>query len=401
VDDKAGLLRTARDELVQGRAAEAREIYQRLLADDQRDAEALLGLVRVALYTGDYPLARQLAERALGLRAGHLETEVLRAVAIEAQGDLAAAVELVRTLAQSNPGSCLANYHAGRLLAAVGQCDQALPYLERATQFEGQHHERQHYEITNLIGYVLQRLGRYDEAARVHRRALLMAPEKMDAYLGLGDALVARGELDGALTVLTQARRSAGEHPDLLKKLGRLLAAKGNAKGALQLAQRLCELEPGNAGAWLDVASFCLVVKDMQASERAALRARELAPQSWQPHFHLGLVYDAWARPAKAEAAYRQAVERQPDSWEPANNLGLVLLGKGLPEAAAEAETLFRRAIELGGPEPLGPCVNLALALGRQGKDRACVEACGELLGRALPEPVRQRLRALKREHGG
>jgi Flp pilus assembly protein TadD len=265
-----------------------------------------------------------------------------------------------------------------------------VPWLERAARLEAGR-----VEIQDLLGYVLQELGRLDDAEQVHRRAVLADPGRMESWLGLADLLARRGDDEAAIALLDQARRSAGEHPESWWKQAMLFARAGNFKEAARRAQRVCDLRPTDARAWLDVAGLRLRAREPAAAERAALEARTLAPDSWQTHFQLGLVYDAAGRLQMAESAYREAVRRGPDSWEPANNLGLVMLAHGSARALEEAEQLFRQAAALAGETEPGPRVNLALVLARRGETEHCRRLCAELLDMELAEPVRKKVREL------
>jgi tetratricopeptide (TPR) repeat protein len=389
-------LRQARQELVSGQLDQAAARYQQVLDDSPRDPEGLLGMARVALAKGTIDEARERIEQVLDDRPDDLDAQILHAVAVEAAGDRPAALAAVRALADERRGDCLAAYHAGRMLAASGEGEQALAYLGRAAALEDRAAQR--YEIQNLIGYVHQELGQLGEALQAHRRAVHIYPKRLEAYLGLAEALQRGGDLDAALTLLGEARRGAGENAALWQKQAELHVAKGDFPAALHSAKRVCELEPDSAPAWLDVAGLGMMTRQWDTAEQAARQAQRLAPAAWQPHFRLGLVFDATGRRDEAESAYRAALEHAPDSWEPANNLGLVILSRSGPQAATAAEPLFRQAVKLAGTDVPEPRLNLAMALSRQDKTTECLAICDELLGGDLSDPLRERVTELRRD---
>jgi tetratricopeptide (TPR) repeat protein len=397
VIDREALLGDAREDLLRSRYDQARQRYQELLQADDRDVEALTGMTRVALGKGELGQARSHADRVLTEQPDHEEAKILRLVVIEAEGDPRSALTEMQQLAERHPSSCLAAYHTGRLLAAFGRGDEALPWLDRA--FAQADRARHRYAIANLIGYVQQDLGRFAEAVQTHQRAIEISAKRTEAYVALTDALVRGGDDEAGLTMLREAETRIGDHSDFYRKRAEILAAREDFAGARKAAQRVCDRHPDDATAWLTVAQLCLSCGDFQAAEQAATKSRNAAPEAWQPYFQLGLAYDAQNDGEQAETAYREALGREPDSWQPANNLGLALLARGTTPAATEAVELFTRAIELADAGNIGPRFNLALALARLPDDQARFQKLAdELLGAELPKAQRDKLESLRAE---
>ncbi|MBW2524307.1 MAG: tetratricopeptide repeat protein [Deltaproteobacteria bacterium] len=397
--DRDTLLREAREDLLRSRFAQAKQRYREVLEADKLDVDALAGMTRVSLAEGKFREARDHADRVLAEQPEHVEAKILRLVAIEAEGDPRTALAEMRKVADRHPSSCLASYHVGRLLAAAGNGEQSLPWLERA--FEQADRARHRYAIMNLIGYVQQDLGRLGDAVRSHQRAVDISAKRTEAYVALAEALTRGDDVDASLTILDEAERKIGEHSDLQRKRAELLAGRGDLTGARQAAQRVCDRHPDDGSAWLMLSRLAMASGDFLAAEQAATRSRNAEPGAWQPHFQLGLAFDARDDSEQAEAAYREALALAPSSWHPANNLGLVLLARGTEAAASEAAELFAQATKMAGPGELGPRFNSALALARLAdKTAECRKLCQQLLARELPEPQRAKLEALLAELG-
>lgn len=393
MDNKSVLLRKAREELEQGHLDRAAERYEKVLHEDGHQLDALVGMARIALATDSFQEARNFAERALEKHPDAEDAKVFAAIAREAGGDLQGGLESMLEIAGASPKGFLPAFHAGRMLAASGRFEEALTQLQRAAGIDAGE-----YDVQNLLGNVLQQLGRLGDAVKAFTGAIKITPQRLEGYIGLADALTLGGETDKALEAIDQARTSAGEHPALWLKAAGLLALKGDFAGALKLTARVCERLPDSADAWVNAAWLQVMNEDIPKAEEAALRARKADPEAGQPHFVLGMVYEAAKLDDKAEAEYRQAVAKDPEGWEAPNNLGLLLLAKEQAEAQAEAEGLFRRAIDLAGAEGFGPRLNLAIALAKQGKREECVALCDHLLADGPPEDLREQLEALKRE---
>ncbi|HEY6002429.1 MAG TPA: tetratricopeptide repeat protein [Anaeromyxobacter sp.] len=180
------LLVAARAAEAQGKGARAAELYRRFLATGEDDPEARRGLARVSLAGGDAD-AVSLAAAARPDPMAEARQHFDRALASERAGDLegsAASYAASLSIFEANPAA-----HSN-------------------------------------LGYVLEKMGRLDEAVREQRRAALIDPDLAAAHYGLGSALAARGDRPGAAAAFR-----------------RYLALEPHGQWALKATQRLAELE--------------------------------------------------------------------------------------------------------------------------------------------------------------
>ncbi len=163
----------------QGRLAEARELF----AQVEQEADALVGLGRIALDDGDATSARERADHALRVLAPTCRTERARALQLHAEasaalGDLAAArtaVAELHALAVTTRTGCLAAVaaFAGAVTAAAADdLDDARRRFEDAVT--AAERARLPYEAARArleLAAVLDRAGRGAGAARLAARA--------------------------------------------------------------------------------------------------------------------------------------------------------------------------------------------------------------------------------------
>lgn len=237
-----------------------------------------------------------------------------------------------------------------------------------------------------VLGLVLSALGRYDEAAEHLRVALELDPTHADGYYGLAKLADAVGRLDEAEDHL---RRAAKLHPAPLYC---------NALGALLY----------------DLGRY-------DEAERAFLATLALAPDDLHALRNLGAIYHAQGRLEEAATKLQDALKIRPDA-SLFSNLGTVLFGRGLysqaaaafedalamdgasnryifwlnladtyrqlPERSADAERVYRRAIQMlddlleARPRDIRLRSRRALALARSG-DLDTASADVEVLRRA------------------
>lgn len=164
--------------LAQGRFEHAERLFQQLVA--QADAgvrsQGYAGLAAVALAHGQTQQAMDFATRAEALAPEMASTHVTRGHILWSQGKLLAAQRAYRTAtekphAQSWPQAVAAD-RLGRIYAAEGFTGTALQYYDRAI---GQQPEMA--VVYANKAYLLEQLGRRQEALGLYRQALQMAPD--------------------------------------------------------------------------------------------------------------------------------------------------------------------------------------------------------------------------------
>ncbi len=135
-------------------------------------------------------------------------------------------------------------------------------------------------EITTAFNALTNPRSRqeYDEA---RQRPQPRTPEEIasDAF-ARGQALVEQGQLDEALIALRTAVHHAPAQAAYHAALGHLLARLPNAaREAVQVLERATQLDPGSAGAFIDLAAV-LARQGMRLRAQKALEtARRLAPR--------------------------------------------------------------------------------------------------------------------------
>ena len=234
-----------------GRSAEARTLYRRILALEPQNSDAwhLLGVLLSE--QGENNAGVRLIQTALSLRKApeyylNLGSSLLGSDRIEeAMAAFTAALRLspapadihfqlgnlfrsrrrpnesvaaYRQAIALRPGFVKALNNLGTLLLEVGQAEAAIAAFTDAIQAEPTNAES-HCNV----GYALDRLGRLGEAAAAYSVALAFRPDFAIAWSNLGNTLKAQGHLEQALA----AYRSALTHcPDYALAHSNLLMAQ-------------------------------------------------------------------------------------------------------------------------------------------------------------------------------
>lgn len=224
---------------------EAAAAYERLLAGDATDAEALcrLALIRAGQRRFDEALA--LALRAAALR----------------------------------PGLADAQAQAGGLLSAMGRPREALGFLKRAHAAAPRRPE-----ILNNLGAALRALGRDDEALAHFSAALELEPRYADARYNLAGTLAAARRYAEAIPHYEALVAQAPQSADVYSAFGKALWKCDRFEDAVDAFRRAIEIDPNCAEAHAYRGNA--LVEHGRFDEAAAAFQRALTIDPARPEFH-------------------------------------------------------------------------------------------------------------------
>jgi predicted TPR repeat methyltransferase len=100
-----------------------------------------------------------------------------------------------------------------------------------------------------ILATTLHKEGRYAEALRIYRQAILMNPEDADLSYNLGNLLRTIGQYEKAISVYEHAHRLNPKDPDILVNLAPLYRSSQKLDKARQCYEKIVQLDPENATA--------------------------------------------------------------------------------------------------------------------------------------------------------
>lgn len=267
-----------------------------------------------------------------------------------------------RPLADDSQSSKAAFAEAQQFLAR-GDMDSALGRVKRG--LEGAPHS---VEGLNLLGLILTRQGKSQEALDAFQSALKVSPQSVVTHNNLGIFYVSQNKTTLAENEFRASLRVRPSDRDANYNLGVLLVSGGHPKEAVAA---LAKVHPPDVSALFYLTRAYLDSGQIDDGLRTAKSLSELGKQDLKVHFSLGALLASKKQYAAAEKELEAADVLSPGTFEILFNLGEAYLGDG---KAGPAEITLLRATKLQ-PDSAEALYLLARAQVSQGKEVDGLEA--------------------------
>jgi tetratricopeptide (TPR) repeat protein len=190
----------------------------------------------------------------------------------------------------------------------------------------------------------LHRARRLVEAELAYHEILALYPDLAEVHLNCALAQSGLGKYCDAEKSL---KRAILAEPGLAKAhahLGDILCFQKRLGDAVQSYERAIGLRPDYAEVHNNLGNALTLLDQLEKASASYQQAIKLRPHFAQAHNNLGLVYLRLEREADAQAAFQNAIAATPNYAEAHNNLGNALRKLGCGQRASEA---FETAIRL------------------------------------------------------
>jgi tetratricopeptide (TPR) repeat protein len=245
-------------------------------------------------------------------------------------------------------------------------------HAARATQ--------QNYMAVTLLGSLLAKDGKLDEAKANYQQALAWEPNFAEAHFFLGHALDQQGKVDDAIQEYQRALRYKPTQAPAHIYLGIALAKQKKFDQAANHYRAALKLNPDSAVAHNDLAKVLHTEGKLDEAIEHYRAALKSDPSLAEAHNNLGILLLQRSQPAQGAAELREALRLNPENKETQYNLALALNAQQKwPEAAA----LFGKTVGAQTTDP-NAHYQFATALFHEGNTK---EALSEYASALLIQP--------------
>ncbi len=240
--------------------------------------------------------------------------------------------------ARAYAGLCEVSLQEYLLFRSPSRIDEAKTDCLHALELEADARE-----VQLALGELNRHTGDYEASARIFEQLLEKGP-LASAWTGLGLTRYETGDIAGAEASFANAIvREPGTWQHRLA-YARVLYRQGRYEDALEQLQRVIELSPDNARAYLLMGAAYDYLGYPDESLQATLRSLEIEPTR-AGYRDLGITYYFLGNYEKAAEAYKRAVELGPQDHWSWGSLALIYSIQGDKEVAGRAA--YDRAILL------------------------------------------------------
>ena len=188
------------------------------------------------------------------------------------------------------------------------------------------------------------RAGNFEDAERLYRAVLEVAPRHAASLQMLGVICARSGRLEEAVALLQDSLAVEPANPGANYNLANALAALGRDEAAILAYRRSLMGRSDYPPAWINLAAALVRTGAFEAAERAAGEAVRLAPDHPVAHRGLGDARRGLGQHLPAANAYERALALNPADAAACCNLGQALQDAGRYDEALAA---YRRALGL------------------------------------------------------
>jgi len=216
----------------------------------------------------------------------------------------------------------------------------------------------------------------FERAASAYRQALRIAPGHPDALNLMGTVLLRLGRAEEAVDCLQRAASRLRANPGVLGNLAQAYFALGQYEQARETFRKAGRLDPRAVQFQLGVANSLAMQGKLGDAETLLRRQADRFPNEAPVWHSLGNVLRDLARPAEAVDCYRKALSLDHRLVDARNNLGGVLHAFGKFD---EAEREYRACVAMAPGYALAKC-NLASVIIDLGRFSEAEAVCREAI---------------------
>jgi tetratricopeptide (TPR) repeat protein len=263
--------------------------------------------------------------------------EMRELAALFNQGRHAECEAMARAMTERYPGLGFGWKVLGAILHKQGRLDEALQAKERATLLMPND-----AEAHNNIGHSFQELGRYSDAVISLQKAMALDPNYASAYNNLGLTFQKMGRLDDAEASLRKAIALKQDYAEAHNNLGLTLEKKSRLQDAEACYRSALKIRPDYPEAYKNLGNIFLNRKMIKEAAACYERAIAIAPDYDAAHNNMGAAHFALGNIDSAILSYQKAHELKPMSPGALHNLGSALYQRG---DIASAIDCFKKAL--------------------------------------------------------
>ncbi|MBI2823474.1 MAG: tetratricopeptide repeat protein [Planctomycetia bacterium] len=238
---------------------------------------------------------------------------------LDAQGRLDEAGELAQKALRLNPDEALVQHNVGHILLSQSErhgfppaeLEESMRHLREAARLDPKC-----VEAYRGLGFALVQAKRPKEAREQFGQALAISPADAPSLLGMGSLASTSGNLAEAEDYFRRALAARPGYAKAHHALGVILSAQGRDVEAIEHLQAAVELDPAVAQAHYDLAGAWAHKGQLRLAAQEYAEAVKRRPAHYDAWSKLGQALEQLGDRKQAAVVYREALRLNPDAAE-------------------------------------------------------------------------------------
>jgi tetratricopeptide (TPR) repeat protein len=245
--------------------------------------------------------------------------------------------ELVAATGRNKRAKAAEYFRAGLSFLSKDDCQNALPYFQKATDSDGGYGE-----AWAQAGFCNEKVGRHAEAVEASKKAVSIRPSA-ESYFNIGLANYYLKQYRESETAYRQAIKiDPYNAADAYYALGLTYRDSGQFDDEIQAYKHALRLKPDYATAYDRLGQRYLQLKKYNEAIEAFKQLSALRPGDANAQNNMGEAYEAMNKHDESVEAFRQAIRLKPDFGKAYFNLGKTFLAQGNRDAALEQYVILQ-----------------------------------------------------------
>jgi tetratricopeptide (TPR) repeat protein len=266
--------------------------------------------------------------------------------------------------------NAVAHLNLGDLLRLRGRLDEAAIQYRQVLDIEPNN-----VETINNLGNILAMKGQNEAALAEYHKALAVQPGFADTHVNLGNLLM-HNNLEEAITEYRKALELAPDKVEILNNLGKALGMKGEDEAAIAQYQKALEIQPGYANARFNLGNRLLKMGRLDEAATQYRKVLEIQPDDATARNMLGKTLLLKGDFDGAMSCFEKTTPMSPDPFSRWFNLGNGFLQQ---EDWVTAIPCYRQALSIN-PRSADAGANLGTAFWKKGDIKDAIDSWQEAL---------------------
>lgn len=222
-------------------------------------------------------------------------------------GDLVQAKELLTQIIEVEP-SCLEGLSLlGNTLGKLMEFDGAVSAYKKALDLAPDRSA-----LHGRLAAVYHEMGSLDDAVKEYGRAIELNPKDGLSYMNLGALFFNEGKIDGAVANYKKALELLPKEPIIHSNLGKLYVGQGLFDKAIVEFQKSLKIDEHDPITYCEMGTAYYYKGEVVEAIITLKHAISIGPEYPDPHYILGMIYEAQNNPREASRFYLKYLNLEP-----------------------------------------------------------------------------------------